>query len=125
MFSSKQDCPHCGQTLASQKELESHVETCEERIADLKDRLNLNPKWEYKVIQKDKDKWDDSISSDQIGLSSELDDELNKYGDEGWELINVVPVQGLQVGAALSSRGTTTVLLYVFKRKKAEVRNDG
>lgn len=37
-------------------------------------------KWEYRVL-----------------TSYPLEDELNKLGDEGWELIAVVPIGGIQV----------------------------
>lgn len=117
------NCPHCGKEFSYESKLDSHLEMCKERVETVKERLNLNPEWEHKVVQKEKDKWENSISADSsVGRESDLDQELNKYGEEGWELINVVPVQSLNMGIATSSRGTTTSLLYVFKRKKSETR---
>jgi hypothetical protein len=41
--------------------------------------------------------------------------DLDKYGDDGWELAGVVPLRSKMVGNTTS----TTVLMWVFKRHKA------
>lgn len=63
----------------------------------------MRKKFEYKSIEiKPKSIWTTII--DPI----ELDQTINKYGNDGWELVTVVP---------FSSNGATNGFLFTFKRE--------
>lgn len=60
-------------------------------------------KFEYKVIQlKPSSLWSFNVSVDEV------EDVLNKYGQEGWELVSMIDT---------NSAGTTTGYLLSFKRE--------
>jgi hypothetical protein len=63
-------------------------------------------KWEYQRMVA-------TQTTDDREFDSQID--LTKIGDEGWELISVVPISNYH---HLGSSGTTNQLLYVFKRLK-------
>ncbi|MAH48846.1 hypothetical protein CMI37_23665 [Candidatus Pacearchaeota archaeon] len=57
-------------------------------------------KWEYKI---------ESVASKGL-LKLSVNPDLDKWGEEGWELVAVLPM-----GAGF---GTTTNVLFIFKRPK-------
>ena len=65
-------------------------------------------KWEYQTITLKRElnwgsltQWSQSI-------------DLNKLGEDGWELVSIVPIADYEVGCS----GLTHQLHYVFKRQK-------
>lgn len=66
-------------------------------------------KWEYFVI---KTRREGHLSLNKYEWNPNID--LTKYGDEGWELISVVPVEDAPGGYS----GVTNQLIYYFKRLK-------
>lgn len=73
-------------------------------------------KWEYKTVLRGykniphQDIPTIAIAQEQDPLS---EDELNGYGDDGWELVSVTPLTRLQQGVQ-----TIWYLQYIFKRSK-------
>jgi hypothetical protein len=65
-------------------------------------------KWEYKVITPKMEGWITKKVSDNTF------EELNKLGQEGWELIGVTPVTA---NKGTSWGGTTASFVFFFKRK--------
>jgi hypothetical protein len=69
------------------------------------------PKWEYQtIILKRELKLGFSASLTQWSPSIDLD----RLGEEGWELVSIVPIANYQGDAS----GLTHQLHYVFKRQK-------
>lgn len=65
----------------------------------------MNEKWEYHVL---------GINNImEAGDSTTLREELNKWGAEGWELINIVP----QVDSHWGSQPRVEHNIFVFKRR--------
>lgn len=69
------------------------------------------PKWEYKIITCERNigflsnyKWDKDIES-----------MLPKLGEEGWELVNVIPESSAW---GENNSGSTTEEKWIFKRQK-------
>lgn len=62
--------------------------------------------WEYKtyVLDADKSFWGGKFDS------SSLDNVLNQFGSEGWELVNTV--------ASNKAYGETRAVIFLFKRAK-------
>lgn len=63
--------------------------------------------WEYKTIDIETGSW---ISSGEIE-PAKIDREMNHWGDQGFELVSVIPV-------STGSVGTKKIVLF-FKRRKA------
>lgn len=61
--------------------------------------------WEYKTIRQEVT----GFLSRKLD-NSELDNELNKAGAEGWELCKTVPI--------LEAYGTTKFILFIMKRRE-------
>jgi len=59
--------------------------------------------WEYKIFTTDKSIW---TSKDKI----DIDDKLNEFGRDNWELVSVVPLS--------NTGGLTTGLQLFLKRKR-------
>lgn len=64
-------------------------------------------KWEYKTFQ-----FNIESSNDSTDKSNETDLELAKFGNEGWELVSVMPVAARGIG-----EGTQVAIAY-FKREQ-------
>lgn len=63
----------------------------------------MKKRFEYKTVEvKSKSMWTNEVPTDEI------DTILNKYGQEGWELVAV---------KVISSMGTSLSSLYTFKRE--------
>jgi len=71
-------------------------------------------KWEYKIIEVGKTK---THAFGLMSSSKELDDsELNKLGEEGWELVSTLSVSGSAVGFGTKAKPDQT--FFIFKRQK-------
>ncbi|NBJ69393.1 MULTISPECIES: DUF4177 domain-containing protein [Clostridia] len=61
--------------------------------------------------------WEYAVETWTLGITSadreELEDKLNEYGKQGWELVNIIP----QVGEGSSGRISVNFNQIVFKRK--------
>lgn len=71
-------------------------------------------KWEYRVLTRGFDKNDDYVWSDKDKSTGE--ERLNRMGQEGWELVEVVTVSR---SGSSSWAGLSTSLHYIFKRPAA------
>ena len=68
-------------------------------------------KWEYKVIEAGK-------SKGMLFQSKELKaDELNKLGEEGWELVTALSVSGSAPG--FGTKAQPDQVFFIFKRQKS------
>lgn len=65
----------------------------------------MNEKWEYQVLGLD--------NIMEAGDAKDLRVELNRYGNEGWELISIVP----QVDSHWGSQPRVEHNIFVFKRR--------
>lgn len=71
-------------------------------------------KWEYKVLQIDNalKAGFGKLMGDSLSYNTEqISSTINSEGNQGWELIEVIPTVG--------STGTASKLLLFFKRQKA------
>lgn len=64
-------------------------------------------KWEYKTFQ-----FKIKVSTDLSDQTNEPDMEVVKFGNEGWELVSVMPVAARGIG-----EGTQVAIAY-FKREQ-------
>lgn len=63
----------------------------------------MRKRFEYKTVEvKSKSVWTNEVPTDEI------DETLNKYGQDGWELVAI---------KVISSMGTSLSSLYTFKRE--------
>ena len=61
------------------------------------------PRWEYRTVQIDVGSWlGPNVEPDAI------DAELNRHGEEGWELVSALDVN--------AAEGSTTAIVALFKR---------
>ncbi len=70
-------------------------------------------KWEYKIAHISTSQWSST------GLPQDVNEQFDKWGDEGWELVKVEPIH--TGGLILLGFGTTTrtvALVAFFKRSK-------
>lgn len=68
------------------------------------------PKWEYLTINMEAKGWVNKRMNEKASM--EL---LNKLGDEGWELINVVPIERTQ---GVLMKTDTHAFAFILKRPK-------
>lgn len=66
-------------------------------------------KFEYKIISVNRKKLS------KTAFQTELVNNMNKYGDEGWELITI---EGMAGGSFFERDGYTTEFIFIFKRKR-------
>lgn len=66
--------------------------------------INNDPRWEYRVLHIDVDGWIFGPTLDPQALN----EQLNEYGEDGWELVHVVDVS--------RGQGRTSDLVVLFKR---------
>ncbi|MBC8074790.1 MAG: DUF4177 domain-containing protein [Chloroflexales bacterium] len=67
---------------------------------------NADQQWEYRVLHVDVDGWIFGPTIDPQALN----DQLNVYGDDGWELVHVIDVS--------RGQGRTSDLIVLFKRPR-------
>jgi hypothetical protein len=68
-------------------------------------------KWEYATIQRRRDYG--GLGQEAGDWDLQIEEQLTRLGDDGWELISVVPGSSVS-GDALA--GLTTEELWIFKR---------
>lgn len=68
--------------------------------------------WEYKVVSFDTGYWT------KTGLPDDLNIQIDRFGAQGWELVNVVPL----CKPSVFSYGRTSSIVVFFKRKITDVR---
>lgn len=66
-------------------------------------------KFEYKIISVKRNKLN------KTAFQIELVNNMNKFGDEGWELITI---EGMAGGSLFERDGYTTEFIFIFKRKR-------
>lgn len=66
-------------------------------------------KWEYKSVEITKEKGKGFLGVDHFNFPG-LIEEINLMGDEGWELVNSIPI--------IEYQGITTRIACMFKRLK-------
>lgn len=107
-------CHDCYNQWQEEEEQKEEKLAKEKEEAKLKKALSKNPKWEYKVVQ---------VNTSRSGFVAtdakikNIDEALNKLGEEGWELVSVVGLQAISGGMSISAPGTTTSVAFVFKRR--------
>lgn len=83
----------------------------------VKKALSKNCKWEYKVIQMPTEKGGlvASLVADDTKINPQ--EQLDELGKQGWELVSAMGMQSYPGDLRVSSPGTTTSVLFIFKRK--------
>lgn len=66
-------------------------------------------KFEYKIITVNRNKLS------KTAFQTELINNMNNFGNEGWELITI---EGLAGGSLFQRDGYTTEFIFIFKRKR-------
>lgn len=66
-------------------------------------------KFEYKIITVNRNKLS------KTAFQTELINNMNNLGNEGWELVTI---EGLAGGSLFQREGYTTELIFIFKRKR-------
>lgn len=103
---------YCSKCYSAWKEREIKRE--EMKVSEeIKKALSKNCKWEYKVIQIP------TARSGLVATDAKINpqEQLNELGTQGWELVSAIGIQAISGGLGISSPGTTTSVLFIFKRK--------
>ena len=106
-------CLECYSYWKGERQETALREGLREKEKKLKSALSKNCKWEYEVIQIP------TARSGFVATSTKINpqEQLNKLGEEGWELVSAIGMQSISASLSVSSPGTTTSVLFIFKRK--------
>jgi hypothetical protein len=98
-----------------QKELDKKKNRALEAKIKQEKILKINSKWEYKLVEIHPRRG--AMQATDVRLSDTDTSFLNKLGREGWELVNVVSLQGISAGLGMHASGATTRVTFTFKRR--------